>query len=178
MNKFVEKLNEATGVVQLWLMLILLIIPIVHITTYSKPSDEGPVYIHHHHKKILYITESDSFTPARLKAYLKEINIKFPEVVYNQARLESGNFKSNLFRKKHNMFGMKKAMSRATLSVGKPNEYAYFKSWKECVIDYALYQMKYFSKIKTEEKYIEKLCESYAENVHYKKLISELCGKD
>lgn len=171
-----KKLEKLIQQIQLHLMFIILIVPLLYVIHSGPSIITIEKKVHHHHKKTLYISECNKFSEKALMTYMKSINIKFPEVVFQQAKLESGGFKSNLFKTKHNLFGMKKAMQRATLSIGKPNEYAYFKSWKECVIDYALYQSRYFPNVKTKEEYIDKLCENYAENVNYKKLITELCN--
>jgi uncharacterized FlgJ-related protein len=174
--KNLEKINDLIAKIQLQLLFALIIAPLLYVI------HSGPSIItiektkHHFHKKTLYISECDKFSEKAFMQYMKSINIKFPEVVFQQAKLESGGFKSHLFKTKHNLFGMKKAMQRATLSIGKPGEYAYFKSWKECVIDYALYQTRYFSKVKTQEEYINELCKNYAENGNYKQLITELCN--
>lgn len=171
-----KNLEKIVTKIQLQLLFVILIAPLLFVII-SKPSIiTFEKTKHHYHKKTLYISECNKFSEHALMQYMKSINIKFPEVVFQQAKLESGGFKSHLFKTKHNLFGMKKAMQRATLSIGKPGEYAYFKSWKECVIDYALYQTRYFSKVKTQEEYINELCKNYAENGNYKQLITELCN--
>src|SRR5579859_3802257 len=55
--------------------------------------------------KAIIIKESDKyneFNKTKLKAYILELNIKFPHIVYAQARLESGNFSSDVFRTNKN----------------------------------------------------------------------------
>lgn len=174
--KNLQRAEDIVGKIQLQLLIVMFVAPLMYAIFGTETYTLIEKTKHHYHKKTLYISECDKFSEEALLQYMKSINIKFPEVVFQQAKLESGGFTSNLFRKNHNLFGMKKAMQRVTLSIGKPNEYAYFKSWKECVIDYGLYQMRYFPKVKTQKEYIDKLCESYAENVHYKKLITDLCN--
>lgn len=174
--KNLEKTDNIIAKIQLYLLFVLFIAPLLFVIqneTYTLTLEKTK---HHYHKKTLYISECNKFSEDALMQYMKDINIKFPEVVFQQAKLESGAFQSHLFTTKHNLFGMKKAMQRTTLSIGTPGEYAYFKSWKECVIDYALYQTRYFSKVKTKEEYINELCKSYAENSNYKQLITELCN--
>jgi uncharacterized FlgJ-related protein len=171
-----KKLDKLISRIQLHLMLVMLLAPLIYVINNGPSTTTIEKTTHHYHKKTLYISECNKFSEAALMQYMKSINIKFPEVVFQQAKLESGGFSSHLFKTKHNLFGMKKAMQRVTLSIGKPNEYAYFKSWKECVIDYALYQNRYFSKVNTKEEYINELCKNYAENPNYKQLIIELCS--
>lgn len=56
---------------------------------------------------------------------LKGYNIRHPKIVLAQAKLETGNYTSNLCRSKHNLFGIK----------GK-NGYKHFNSYKECILYY------------------------------------------
>ncbi len=76
---------------------------------------------------------SDTFSEAALKNEIKMNNIKFPEIVYAQARLETGNFTSNYFKKRNNLFGFRNRKG-----------YMFFKSWKDCVKFYADWQNKYY----------------------------------
>ena len=59
---------------------------------------------------------------------LKELNIRHPKIVLAQAKLETGNYTSQLCRIKKNLFGLK----------GKKG-YLSFKSYKECIIYYKTY---------------------------------------
>jgi len=112
-------------------------------------------------------TKENEFSPQKLKAYILELNIKFPHIVYAQARLESGNFKSEIFKTNHNLFGMKVATKRPTTNKGEENGHAYYESWKESVVDYAFYQAQYLSDIKSEAEYLEYLKPNYAEAPNY-----------
>jgi hypothetical protein len=130
--------------------------------------------------KAIILSESNKlneFSPQKLKAYILELNIKFPHIVYAQARLESGNFKSEIFKTNHNLFGMKVATRRPTTNKGEENGHAYYDNWKESVVDYAFYQAQYLSDIKTEANYLQYLNASYAEAPNYmeqlKKIILE-----
>ena len=111
--------------------------------------------------------KENEFTPEKLKAYVLELNIRFPHIVYAQARLETGNFSSSIFKENNNLFGMKVATKRPTTNKGEENGHAYYENWKESVVDYAFYQAQYLSDIKTESEYFEYLRGSYAENPTY-----------
>ena len=120
--------------------------------------------------KSIIIKESskeNEFSPKKLRAYILELNIKFPHIVYAQARLETGNFKSEIFKTNHNLFGMKVATLRPTTNKGEENGHAYYESWRESVVDYAFYQAQYLSDIKTEAEYLEYLKANYAEAPNY-----------
>lgn len=99
--------------------------------------------------------------------YIKELNIKHPEIVLKQARLESGNFQSKVFKNNNNMFGFKQAYKRPNTQIGTNRGYAVYEDWKQCVIDYALYQT-YSAKNMTKEEYINFLNKNFAEDNNYK----------
>jgi uncharacterized FlgJ-related protein len=71
-------------------------------------------------------------------------HIEYPEIVWAQAILESGNFKSEVFNSNKNLFGMKFPRRRTTTSIGSNRGYARYESWEESVKDYKLYQTHYF----------------------------------
>jgi hypothetical protein len=50
-------------------------------------------------EKLTIIRQEDKFTPEKLKEYLEELNVKYPDIVYAQAVIESGNFKSKDFQR-------------------------------------------------------------------------------
>ena len=60
-----------------------------------------------------------------LKAELIKNNIPHANIVLAQAKLETGNFRSNLVRTHQNIFGLKKG-----------NRYRRYSHWTECVEDY------------------------------------------
>lgn len=103
----------------------------------------------------------DDFSPDKFKRMLIELNIKHWDVAYAQAVLETGNFKSKIFRENNNLFGMKLSTCRPTTNVGVENGHASFRSWRESVMDYALYYAKYLSRLSRDE-YIEYIGRNYA----------------
>lgn len=128
--------------------------------------------------RTLIINSEHKFSSSKLKQYLVELNVKFPHIVFAQAKLESGNFKSPLFLENNNLFGMKVAKRRPTTNKGENRGHAYFNSWRECVVDYAFYQAAYLNELKTEEQYLEYLKSNYAEDPnYYKSLIQILKNK-
>lgn len=113
------------------------------------------------------ISHENTFSEELLKEYIDELNIPFPEIVFAQAKLESNNFKSKIFRENNNLFGMKKASIRSTTASGEQYNHAVYESWKESVLDYALWSCKYLSNIKTKEQYLAYLGDNYAEDTLY-----------
>lgn len=121
-------------------------------------------------------SEKNSFTPERLKSYILELNIKYPHIVYAQALLESGEFKSHIFRENNNLFGLKCAKIRPTTNLGENNGHAYFDDWRACVVDYALYQAAYLHDLKTEDEYFQYLGQNYAEDPNYVSKLKKIIG--
>lgn len=64
-------------------------------------------------------------TRAEVLHEIKRQNIPHPAVVLAQARLETGNFKSDYYRRTRNLFGIKKG-----------GKYAIYRNWRDSVMDY------------------------------------------
>jgi len=118
-------------------------------------------------EKLILINSVDTFSETKLLTYLKELNVKYPHIIYAQSKLETGNFTSKIFRENNNLFGMKQAVTRATTNKGTQYGHAYFDTWRESVIDYAIYQSRYLSSLKTEDSYYDYLSRNYAEDTNY-----------
>lgn len=107
---------------------------------------------------------------------LYSLRIQHPYIVYAQAIVESGNFTSKLFRENKNMFGMKMPNSRVTTAQCIKSGYAYYNTWQDCVIDYALYQCLYLRNL-NEEEYFKKLSDIYAEDLEYIRKVKQIKNK-
>lgn len=116
---------------------------------------------------VAIIHKEDNFNRNALVAYLKQLNVMYPEIVMAQAELESNHFTSKIYRENNNLFGMKEAMARATTAKGTQNGHALYDDWRQSVIDYALYQNRYLSSLKTREEYLQYLNQTYAEIPDY-----------
>lgn len=125
---------------------------------------------------IIDILSDDSVDRDKLLKYIKKCGIMHPDIVLAQAILES-DLKSDLFMENNNLFGMKLAKQRPTTASGSLNGYAYYKTWRESVQDYALFQAAYMRKLKTKEKYFEYLAQSYAEDPEYVSKIKNIISK-
>lgn len=133
---------------------------------YTKGFDTGANTLSDYERSII-IREQDKFTEDKFKEYLLELNIKFPHIVYAQAVLETGHFKSQVFKNNQNLFGMKQARQRATTNAGTDLGHAVYHHWRESVVDYALYQCAFLGKIHSEEAYYQYLSANYAEATNY-----------
>jgi len=112
---------------------------------------------------------SGGFSEKALISLMKELKIKYPEVVLSQARLETGNFTSAIFKENHNLFGMKMAELRPTSAIGINRGHALYTNWKESVVDYALFQSFIISRLKNVSKdaYREHIQKYYSETSDY-----------
>ena len=134
-------------------------------------------YISQETKNII-LKERDEFTKEKLKAYIIELNIKYPHIVMAQAQIESGNFKSQIFRINRNCFGMKVATKRPTTNKGQENDHAYYNSWRESVQDYAMFVAAYLNDIRTEKEYFEYLKQNYAQDTNYISKLKNIINKN
>lgn len=73
----------------------------------------------------------DTFSEVNLVNYIHEVEIKAPNIVLAQSKLETGNFKSYLFEKSNNLFGFRNF-----------NGYIKYNSWKQSVVAYKNWQAK------------------------------------
>lgn len=108
----------------------------------------------------------DTITESKLLSLIKELNIAHPKIVITQAKLESANFKSKLFKHNNNLFGMKYPKIRKTTAIGVNRNHAVYLNWRESVIDYKIWQDKYASKYKSKNEYLRYL-KRYAQDVNY-----------
>ena len=106
--------------------------------------------------------------------YIKQVGIKHSDIVFSQAKLESNNFKSELFKKHNNMFGMKKAYSRPSTNINDKNHYAHYDTWQDSVLDYALFQSNLKQKqFRSDDEYAKYISKFYAEDqTYYHKIIN------
>jgi uncharacterized FlgJ-related protein len=114
------------------------------------------------------ITNLLEFSPNNLLILLEYYNIKKPDKVVKQSKLETGHFTSKVFIENNNLFGMGYPRVRTTTSVIDSNGYAKYKNYIESIKDYKLYQLYYYkggsydsfllqSKYSQDSNYIKKI---------------------
>lgn len=130
------------------------------------------------YERVIMIKKHDEFSQDKLVEMLKDLNVKFPHIVLAQAKTESGHFKSGIFFENNNLFGMKEAQRRITTAEGTNRNHAYYNHWRESVYDYAFYQCRYLSGIKSEAEYFEYLGASYAEDTQYVSKLKNMVDKE
>lgn len=83
-------------------------------------------------------------TPQAVSLTIKSLGFKYPDIVYEQYKAESGLGTSNLARNANNLFGMKMYQSRGGLAVGVTKSgFAIYNSFREAITDRLL--LEYFS---------------------------------
>ena len=123
-------------------------------------------------KKIIYKEkEDDVFSEEKLKEYILELNLRYPDIILAQARLESGNYKSPAFKRQNNIFGMHVAAQRPTLAKKGRGKLAHYDSWRDSVVDYAFLVADRMRKLDTREEYYAYLNAFYDEPGYSKKLL-------
>jgi len=122
-------------------------------------------------KHIIFREKRDDFSEQKLKEYILELNLKYPEVILAQAKLESGNFTSRAFREQNNLFGLHVAKQRPTLAKRGRGKLAHYSSWRDSVVDYAFLVADRMRKLHTREAYFAYLDENYDVAGYSKKLL-------
>jgi flagellum-specific peptidoglycan hydrolase FlgJ len=122
--------------------------------------------------------EKNKFTQEKFVEELKRLNVKFPYIVMAQSILETGHWKSKVFKENHNLFGMKQANIRINTAKGTNLNHAYYENWQESVYDYAFYQCRYMGAADTEEEYFLALGASYAEAGNYVQALKTVIAKE
>jgi hypothetical protein len=129
-------------------------------------------------EKLIVIREYNEFSEAQLIKKISELNFRFPYIILAQSYQETGRYTSTIFKTNHNLFGMREAAQRANLARGTNRNHAFYDSWQDSVVDYALYYSTYLYDIKTEGEYFEYLRQNYAEDPTYVERLKSLIKKE
>lgn len=115
---------------------------------------------------------------------LESYGIRFPEVALAQMWLETGRFKSKIFKENNNLFGMKRARIRPSTNAGENRGHASYSSIEDSINDYVLWQEYFmpryennYGKIETIDDYIRFLQPIYAEDPNYREKLTKLVAK-
>lgn len=119
-------------------------------------------------EKIMVIKNGDDFSEEKMILFIKELNFRYPELVYAQGVLESGaDFNSVLNNQNNNYFGMRVAHQRINTQSGEQDGYAYYNNWRNSVIDYAIFTAMYLGDFESKEQYYKYIEKRYAESPGY-----------
>lgn len=170
-----KEVNFATGFSLIISSLILLF---VMGTFYGKFKKIDNLTEYEKEMLVINVQANNDFSQTALVDLLKKLNVKFPHIVLAQAKIETGNFKSKIFRENHNLFGMKQAVSRSSTAEGTQYNHAYYDNWQWSVMDYALYQSAYLRNVRSEAEYYAMLNASYAEASNYVEVLKSTIEKE
>jgi uncharacterized FlgJ-related protein len=112
---------------------------------------------------VLIVNDLDEFSEEKLIEEINKLNFKFPHIVLAQSILETGYYKSKIFKENNNLFGMKEARVRLNLAKGTQFGHAYYDNWKESITDYALCYSTFAYRCKSEKQLYKLLDKQYAE---------------
>jgi len=116
------------------------------------------------------VQQDDNVTKEKLYEQIIKFGIKFPDIVFAQAMIESGELTSKLFKTANNMFGMRFPSIRETTAQGKTSSgYSRYEDWNFGVYDYFLWQdhmLRNRDEI-TKSQYFSLLGRVYAEDPNY-----------
>lgn len=114
---------------------------------------------------------------ATLYNHMLLMRISHPKVMFCQAKIESANYTSDLFKRNSNLFGMKKSSKRVTTAGYGRGDYKWYPNWRESVTDYAFWQLEHNADKMTQDEYIKFLGKIYAEDPKYTTKIREMIKK-
>jgi hypothetical protein len=110
----------------------------------------------------------ESLSWASIDYYLDFYDVKEPEIVKTQIRLETGALTSRYCLECRNLFGMKKPRKRETTAIGRDKSMSVYRTWQESIEDYSIWQNQFYKgedyyefllriHYATDKRYIEKL---------------------
>ena len=120
---------------------------------------------------------NDSFTKETLIEEIKCHGFKYPDIVLAQAVLESGHFKSDVFKENNNLFGMRQPKKRYTLCKGSNLNHALYDNWKVSVEDRMIYEALYLNDM-SRIQYKRFLDKTYAKGKNYSICLENLIKKN
>lgn len=119
----------------------------------------------------------NQFSEERLRSKLDELNVRFADVAVAQAKLETNTFRSNIFVENNNLFGMKEATMRINLAKGSQHGHAYYDTWEDSVLDYAMWCATYAKHCRSNEQFLSLLNGYYAEDPNYVAKLRRIMSK-
>ena len=96
--------------------------------------------------------------------WINYYQVKEPEIVKRQIRLETRNLQSRFCRQYNNLFGMNKARKRQTTAIGRDKSMAVYKDFKDSILDYKIWQDYFYE---NGDYYLFLKSHGYATDPHY-----------
>lgn len=114
-----------------------------------------------------FINTPEEINDSVLYKFLLDNNAWYPDILLKQAKIESGNYKSNVYVNSCNLYGMRKVGKRNTTQRGTYNGYGVYDNWCLSVLDRMLWDIFYFKNIKPSREEYLKAMSVYAEDENY-----------
>lgn len=161
-NKWLKALIVAATVVP-WSVVIVLLLQVKSIVSQQPKVETVPVI----EVADTIINEQPKFfsqTPKEgLEEALSYYGLKHKDIVYAQAILETGNFKSKVCKENNNLFGLYNSKKKG---------YCKFKHWTESVVAYKEWIQKKYQPPNNYYTFLENI--NYAEEKEYTRLLKEI----
>ena len=120
---------------------------------------------------------NSSFTREALIEEIKCHEFKYPDLILAQALLETGHFKSTIFKENNNLFGMRQPRKRYTLCKGSNLNHGVYDNWKVSVEDRMIYDTLYLKDM-TRTQYLRFLDKVYCKSGYYSRTLENLIKKN
>ena len=122
--------------------------------------------------------KTSEFSPETLKMYLYFVGCSNTEIVFRQAKLETAHFKSGIFKRANNLFGMKVSKKRKNTATGfilaDLGKVAVYKHWTCSVDDYLIWQSIQMPKFYTGDYYEFLELAGYATDSNYNNILKRI----
>ena len=114
-----------------------------------------------------FINNPDEINDTILYDFLKENGAWYPDILLKQAKIESGNYTSAIYKTNNNLYGMRRVYKRQTTQNGENNGYGTYNNWCLSVLDRLLWDMFTFNNEKPDKDTYLKALRVYAEDPGY-----------
>ena len=112
-----------------------------------------------------------------LYQHLLTMRAPHAKIILAQAKLESNNFSSDLFKRQRNFIGMRPAIQRTTTAGGSKGNYKIYDSWRDCATDIIFWIFSRNLDKVTDTEYLEYVGKVYAEDPGYKQKLQNIISK-
>ena len=115
-----------------------------------------------------FINNPKEINDTVLYQFLLDNNAWYPDILLKQAKIESANYTSNVYKNTNNLYGMRKVGKRQTTQLNNTyNGYGCYSNWCLSVLDRMLWDIFVFKGEKPSEEEYLKAIGIYAEDKNY-----------
>lgn len=115
-----------------------------------------------------FINTPEEINDTVLYQFLLDNNAWYPDILLKQAKIESANYSSNIYKSTNNLYGIKKVGKRQTTQLNNTyNGYGCYSNWCLSVLDRMLWDVFVFKGEKPSREEYLKAMGIYAEDENY-----------